>query len=258
MRRLAGAAGLALIGLLLMTTATFAGGWATITPDEGSPPQPNAGEEVSLGFNILQHGETPISWVKATLVATNLTTGGELRVVATPDEPEGHYTAKVTFPESGYWTWSVEITDLIGESTPGVVAVNTADGTAPTLDTTALLAAVERARAGTRTLVDEAIGPTVEMFDSRLNQMNVELAVVKGQVASLSQQRDQLQARITELESEAGSGVEGMPILAVATVAGLAGAISGFGIVLLGRRNEPRDLTAPEGASYVATRPTTR
>ena len=248
MRRLMAGAGLAVGSLLLMTTTAFAGGWALIQADPGTPPQPNAGQEVQLGFNVLQHGVTPISWVKATLVAVNSATGKQVGVTAVPQGPEGHYVATVTFPESGYWTWHVEITDLIGESVPSVVAVNTADGVAPTMDQATILAAIERARAEMRTEYQDVLGQRTEQFESRISSMNLEIAALKGAAGSLEDSRDKLQARVDELEAPGATG--GLPAIAIATIAALAGGLSGFGMIVLGRRHE-----AAPVSDYV---PTTR
>lgn len=237
MRRPMTVAGLAVGGLLLMTTTAFAGGWALIQADPGTPPQPNAGQEVELGFNVLQHGVTPISWVKATLVAVNSGTGKQVSVTAVPRGPEGHYVATVTFPESGYWTWHVEITDLIGESVASVVAVNTADGVAPTMDQATILAAIERTRSEMRTEYQNALGQSTEQFESRISSMAIDIAALKGAAGALENSRDKLQARVDAVESGGAAG-GGLPVVAIATIAALAGGLSGVAMVILGRRHE--------------------
>jgi hypothetical protein len=252
MRRLVGGLGLAVIPLMLLATTVAAGGWASITADEGTPPQPNAGEEVKLGFNILQHGVTPISWVKATLIATNGSTGQKVSVTAMPEGPEGHYVARVTFPESGFWTWHVEITDLIGESVPSVVTVLAANGTAPSFDPATVLAAVERAKIELRHGYENAIGESIGQYESQISSMRIDIAALRGETKGLADSKAKLQARVDDLEAAAvGVGSGSLPVVAAATIGALAGALAGFGIVVLGRRNEPR-ATAP---GYV---PTTR
>ena len=48
----------------LSTTAAWGGGWAVITLDE-LPASPRAGETMSVGFTVLQHGITPWpAWVR--------------------------------------------------------------------------------------------------------------------------------------------------------------------------------------------------
>lgn len=240
MRRLVGGLGLAVISLMLLATTVTAGGWASITADEGTPPQPNAGEEIRLGFNILQHGVTPISWVKATLVATNASTGQKLEVTAKPDGAEGHYVALVTFPESGYWTWHVEITDLIGESVPSVVTVLAANGAAPSIDPAVFLAAIEKAKADLRLDYQNAIGESMGQYESQISTMHIDIAALKGETKGLADSKAKLQARVDELEAAGGGGSGTLPVVAAATIGALAGALAGFGIVMLGRRNEPR------------------
>ncbi len=250
MRRLVGGLGLAVIALMLMATSVAAGGWATITPDEGTPPQPNAGEEIQLGFNILQHGVDPISWVKATLVATNSATGEKLNVTARPEGPTGHYVALVSFPESGFWSWHVEITDLEGQSETSVVTVLTAGGAAPSLDPATVLAAVERAKFDLRQEYETTIGDMVGQYESHLSGMRIDIAALRGQTEGLADSRDRLQARVDELEA-GGAGSGSVPIVAAATIGALAGALAGFGIVMLGRKNEVTEVSP----GYV---PTTR
>jgi hypothetical protein len=106
-RRLALAASIASICSLVLAATTFAGGWANAvmdTPpdDPGGPNQP-----VTLGFTLLQHGETPVDWGNAQLVLTNADTGEEIIANATPDGATGHWTAEVTLPSAGSWTYQV-------------------------------------------------------------------------------------------------------------------------------------------------------
>jgi len=246
MRRLILGAGLALAGLILAATTALAGGWALIQPDPGAP-QPNAGDEIELGFNVLQHGVTPISWVGATLTATNVETGKRVTVTAKPDGPIGHYVARLTLPEPGFWTWQVELTDLLTESNPAVVTVLTAAGRAPELSPAVLLTAIERSKIDVRRDYEEIIGQQAERYEGLMGAMRIDIAVLKGGYGSLEDSRDKLQARVDELE--AGTG--GVPTIAVITIAALAGAMAGFGMVLLGRRNQ----AVPAAPGYV---PTTR
>ena len=69
---------LVVLGLLLLATATavLAGGWAVVTLD--SPPgEIHAGEPWTVGFTVLQHGQTPVhnlgpgNPVEPLLIATN-------------------------------------------------------------------------------------------------------------------------------------------------------------------------------------------
>jgi mono/diheme cytochrome c family protein len=84
----------------------FAGGWAVITLDE-LPTHIVAGEPLTIGFTVRQHGITPMSGIDPTVTAT---LGQEERfsVRATPDATPGHYTATLTFPVKGEWIWSIQ------------------------------------------------------------------------------------------------------------------------------------------------------
>ena len=55
-------------------------------------PEPAAGIETTLGFEIRQHGVTPVSWVTATFVATNLATGEQVQSPMRADDTTGRFT----------------------------------------------------------------------------------------------------------------------------------------------------------------------
>jgi hypothetical protein len=99
----------ALFATLLLATPAAAGGWATATMDP--VPAPAAGLEMTFGFEIRQHGETPISWVTATFVATDLATGEQVQFPMRAFGETGRYVTSVTFPNAGSWSWYV----LLGE-----------------------------------------------------------------------------------------------------------------------------------------------
>jgi hypothetical protein len=94
--------------------AALAGGWATARLDGGgTPPTPNAGEKMTIGFTLLQHGETPISWEQVTLIGSNAETGDSVVAEARPDGKTGHYVVEVTFPSAGTWNWRLETQNLV-------------------------------------------------------------------------------------------------------------------------------------------------
>ena len=115
--------GLLLLLVLLLATASaaLAGGWAVITLD-GPPGEIRAGEPWTVGFTVLQHGATPVHRLDATtpieplLVARNPAAGRRVEVLATPGEEVGHFTAEVTFPVEGEWTWTILPNPLAGET----------------------------------------------------------------------------------------------------------------------------------------------
>lgn len=237
----------ALATLLLAAGTALAGGWATITADAATAgDQPRAGETDAFGFTVLQHGVTPAGWVTATLVVEDIATGTTLRVAAAPQGADGHFLANVTFPEAGYWSWRVEITDLLSESPPRLLTVLTADGALPPFDPTTALTMVERAKSDLRTEFDAAYG-------ERVNSLETELTLVQARASNLERQRDALDKRIAAAESGASaSDGGGVPIAATLALAVLGGGMAGFVITALGRRGRPDTDTArvPE---YVPT-----
>ena len=235
MRRQILAGGTAALAALLLGAGTaLGGGWATITADAGTGgDQPRAGETDEFGFTVLQHGQTPAGWVKATLVVENLATGETLRIAATPQGADGHFVANVTFPEAGYWSWRVDITDLISESPPRAMTVLTADGAIPPFDPTTALTMVERAKSDLRAEFQGA-------YDNRVTNLETQLMVVQSRASNLERQRDALTARITAAESAPVGG--GTPLVATIALAVLGGGLAGFVMAGLGRRGgRPED-----------------
>jgi mono/diheme cytochrome c family protein len=100
------ALGLALVLSLLLAVPAFAGGWAVITLDELST-EVVAGEPMTIGFTVLQHGKTPLDGLDPTITA-NLYKEQEIVVHAEPDGKPGHYVATIIFPKEGEWTWSIQ------------------------------------------------------------------------------------------------------------------------------------------------------
>lgn len=108
------------MALLATTAAVLAGGWAVVTLD--SPPgEIHAGEPWTVGFTVLQHGQTPVhnlgpgSPVEPLLIATNAD-GRRVEAQATPTEEVSHFVAEVTFPSEGSWEWTIHPNPLAGES----------------------------------------------------------------------------------------------------------------------------------------------
>jgi hypothetical protein len=142
-RRLALAASLASILSLVLAATAFAGGWANAVmdspPDDpGAPNQP-----VTLGFTLLQHGVTPVDWGSTQLVLTNADTGEEIIATATPDGATGHWTAEVTLPSAGSWTYQVrhDLEISVMRAEPITVGGAQAAGGSATSVSPALLAA---------------------------------------------------------------------------------------------------------------------
>jgi hypothetical protein len=239
-RILRGLAAATLLAALSVGT-TNAGGWATITADPGNPSQPNAGEAFTFGFTVLQHGVTPAGWVGATLVLVNSSTGERIEAKATGQGPDGHFVATVTPTSAGYWTWQVELTDLIVETAPRPMVVADADGAAPAMDAAAVLAIIERTRNEIRTEYQSQLATQSESLNAAIAALTSDVKVLQAQRASLKKEVEALAS-----QPAAASGSDSVPVFAVVALAVIAGAISGFGMTFLGRNQ--RGTPVPEGA----------
>ena len=58
----------------------------------------------------------PTTPVEPLLVARNLDAGRRVEVLATPTDEVGHFTAEVTFPVEGQWTWTILPNPLAGDA----------------------------------------------------------------------------------------------------------------------------------------------
>jgi hypothetical protein len=104
--RIRTATGLALLFAVVFAFPAFAGGWAVITLDD-LPFNVVAGEPLSIGFTVLQHGRTPMTDLYPTINA-KLASGETMSVSAEPNGKPGHYSATLTFPKEGSWEWSIQ------------------------------------------------------------------------------------------------------------------------------------------------------
>jgi hypothetical protein len=104
---------------------TFAGGWAVITLDE-LPTNVVAGEPLTIGFTVRQHGISPMNGLDPTVTAT-LLKDEQFVVLAEPDDQPGHYTATLTFPKEGNWEWSIQAFTMDQPMPPLTVAASKAD-----------------------------------------------------------------------------------------------------------------------------------
>lgn len=91
---------------LFIIAAVSAGGWAVITLDE-LPEQLVAGEPLTVGFMVRQHGRSPMGGLTPKITARNLDTGDSIIVEAAPVGEIGHYSATFALPEAGRWQWSI-------------------------------------------------------------------------------------------------------------------------------------------------------
>jgi hypothetical protein len=210
--------------VLLAASATFAGGWATVEPDQGATP-PTEDETTDFGFTVLQHGETPAGWEQATVVFQELSSGQTIDVVARPSGADGHFVASVTLPAAGFWTWRVELRDLIVESPPSLLGVLTVDGAAPAFDSTTVTALVERSTQSLRHELGSDYG-------ARINSLGSQVDGLTSQLARAATERDALAAQVQSLQQ----ATLGVPVLGLLAVSILGGALAGFTMAVLARR----------------------
>jgi hypothetical protein len=100
------ALGLSLLLALALSVPVLAGGWAVVTLDE-LPVNVAAGQPLTIGFTVLQHGRTPTPGLKPTVTAA-LLKDEQFTVKAQEEGKPGHYTATLTFPKGGEWNWSID------------------------------------------------------------------------------------------------------------------------------------------------------
>jgi cytochrome c2 len=91
------------LAMLVIAAPAWAGGWAVTTLDH-LPGSVTAGEPVTVGFVVRQHGAAPTGGLSPTVRAANRTTGESFTVRAVEDK-SGHYSATLTFPDQGEWRW---------------------------------------------------------------------------------------------------------------------------------------------------------
>ena len=113
-------AGLTLVVLILASPA-LAGGWAVITLDKW-PGQVTAGQPLSIGFVVRQHGQRPMAGLTPQVTALNQDTGESLTVIAPAEGQAGHYRADLILPQPGTWHWSIQAFTMDQPMPPLVVA----------------------------------------------------------------------------------------------------------------------------------------
>jgi len=89
-----------------LVPAAAAGGWAIATLDQ-LPGEVQAGESVSLGFMVRQHGKTPTNEVDPYVLAYNPESSESVRAYAVQEGEVGHFVVEIVFPAAGTWEWSI-------------------------------------------------------------------------------------------------------------------------------------------------------
>jgi hypothetical protein len=117
------------IAVIVAPSTVGAGGWALSSLDPLPPLA--AGDDVEIGFTVLQHGATPVPLENLTaggdsvgLTVTDAN-GNETFFPADPEGPVGHYVATVTVPAAGVATLSTQM-GWFGQSPPVEVEVSAA------------------------------------------------------------------------------------------------------------------------------------
>ncbi len=234
MNRLLGGLVAALAILLLAVAPVAAGGWASVTPDEGAATaEPIAGEPVELGFTVLQHAETAASWVTATVVLSNALTGAQLTEPARATDQSGHFLATVRVPEAGVWTWRVELAELETDDEAFSLPVRTADGRLPSVDVGTAVGLVEQAKRDVRAELRAEYASRLDALQQQADVARTTTSSLGKRVATEAAARETLQARVDSLAGSTTSG--GLPIIGVVTIAVLAAAVTAFGMLLLAR-----------------------
>lgn len=100
--------GLVAGALLLLVTAApaLAGGWALVVLDR-VPTEVRAGEGITIGFRVLQHGVTPQSDADPQLRAFHPASGERIQAQGTQTGDVGHFEITVSFPREGTWEWEI-------------------------------------------------------------------------------------------------------------------------------------------------------
>jgi hypothetical protein len=103
---------LAALASLALATVAVAGGWAQVSA-RNVPVDPPAGQQTTIDLRVLQHGVTPVSWPRLTIIASDATSGAVVRTQALAKGTEGSYVATIVFPSEGEWTLAFESKDLV-------------------------------------------------------------------------------------------------------------------------------------------------
>ena len=103
----------------LSTIPAWGGGWAVVTLD-ALPASPHAGEALSVGFTVLQHGRTPLAGLSPRIVATHAESSERVQVEAIDEGALGHYAATLVLPSAGSWDWTIRAFGDVAEPMPRI------------------------------------------------------------------------------------------------------------------------------------------
>jgi hypothetical protein len=225
----------ALAMLLVLAVPVVAGGWAEIVADAQTTKPPVEGTPIEVGFKVMQHGVTPAPWETATVHFVDVSSGDKIDVVAANDNPNGHFAATATLPHAGYWSWQVTLQNLESSQVPVSLAVRTADGRLPAFDPASTMAAIERAKAQVSNELTARFSNETARLEGQAQADRVTIATLSAQVGAMKSDRTKLADRVAALEG----GNSGLPLLALISIAALAGAAAGFAMAWLAGRPVP-------------------
>jgi len=89
---------------VLAPAAALAGGWATVQLSS-TPKGARAGVPWVVDLTVLQHGVTPLVGMEPRVRISQATI--KRSFLARPTAKTGVYRARVVFPRSGMWRWSI-------------------------------------------------------------------------------------------------------------------------------------------------------
>lgn len=99
---------LAVLAALTLAMPALAGGWAVVTLDQ-LPAQVVAGEPLTIGFTVRQHGQTLRDDLAPIVRFERVDAGESFTATAEPQGDPGHYIATLAFASAGTWNWYVDI-----------------------------------------------------------------------------------------------------------------------------------------------------
>lgn len=125
-----------MVGLLWITRAAQAGGWAVVTVDD-LPKRIVAGQAIDIGFTVRQHGRTLRDDLTPAIHVDRADGQDSFTVTAKREGASGHYAAAITFPSEGTWNWIVDTEQfgMISQQLPSLTVM----AAAPTGQATASL-----------------------------------------------------------------------------------------------------------------------
>jgi hypothetical protein len=233
--------------LLILAAPVLAGGWADIVADAQTTEPPIEGTPIEVGFKVMQHGVTPAPWETATVHFVDTSNGDTIDVVAKNDNTNGHFSATATLPHAGYWTWQVTLQNLQSTHAPVSLTVREANGKVPAFDSTSVTAAIDRATATVKSELGAQFASDIQRLEQQADSHRNTIASLSSQVTAIKEDKAKLAAQVAAMETS-----DGVPPLAIISLAVLSGALAGFAMSwLAGRPGPTRAISlspAPRGA----------